>query len=115
MNPLLFILILNFSTQFLLFIFNILKSNFDMPLFFKSISFIIVLIVNIIVGLFFLYASNLQTQIVSISYFLIVFIICFIHFILDEDIIYIFNKGTVVSISEFLVLFLFVSWYILLF
>jgi hypothetical protein len=103
-NILFWIIGTNILSQFLLYIFNMIKSNNDSPIVFKLLSYFTVFSVNIIFISFYLFNKNIFSDLILAIYLFLTFILFTIHFFFEEDWIFSFDKIVVFFFMTILVI-----------
>ena len=115
MDVLLTLLLLNIITHIILFFMNQLKTNFTYPMVFKSVTYLIIASLNIIVFYIIMFMDNIQlTTLMLTSYIAVTVVMHTAHFILDEDDILRFEKLSAYSMIIILTLLLYTVWYFLI-
>lgn len=114
-NSILLIIGSNILTHFILFGFNNFKGNTDSPFLYKIISFFTVYTINIILFTIFIFYQKIFTNLSLIVYIGITTILFIIHFILDDDNLFRFEKSVVLAIMIPLVVIIYLAILILLF
>jgi len=91
-SMLFFVLISNFVTHLIIFILNNFKINQDSPTIFKLITYAATFSINILVYAFFTFSKDSFNDVSFLIYLALTFVLFVIHFILDEDWLFRFDK-----------------------
>ncbi len=107
------ILLLNIITHALLSIVNVNKSDSDNPLMFKIFYYFLLFNINIIIFLIGTFTLNILNSTLIYSYLTVTIPLISIHFILDEDWVFRFDKAINMLSIFFLIIIFYSLWYVL--
>ncbi len=107
------ITLLNIISHALIAVVNENKIDNDNPVLFKSFYYFIIFNINIIIFLISAFFVEILSVTILYSYLSVTVPLIIIHFILDEDWIFRFDKGINLMIMLFLIVLLHSLWYVL--
>ena len=110
---LLYIALVNLLSQLALWLVNMVKVGRDSPIAFKSFYYFLIFNVNVVAFLFIVqYYGYLRGGSV-VSYCVITLLLFAAHFVLDEDVVFRFDKAVNMMISVFMAAFVQGAWLVM--